>query len=319
MNRFGYCCINLTLGSQKITTNRTMRQATFQEKGVKYAGEVAELNVRDLITIINWNRLNNINVFRMSSEIFPWSSEYLLEDLPNFQTIATLLEEAGKLAIESNQRLSFHPGPFNVLGSENNRVVEKTIKELETHAQVMDLLLQPRSPMAKINIHIGGGAKDRVKFAERWCNNFSMLSDSVKTRLTVENDDKANMYSVKMLHELVHKKIGIPIVFDSLHWACGPQDSTYEEAFEIAFSTWPAGTRMACHHSNSRQIEDKYAIKTAHSDFYYSRFNSLGRSVDVSLESKMKEQALFRYIDKFESLSFFKYLNKVTNDNLRVR
>ena len=52
---------------------------------------------------------------------------------------------------------------------------------------------------------------------KRFCENFNRLPDSVKTRLTVENDDKASMYSVVDLYEGVYKVIGIPIVFDYHH------------------------------------------------------------------------------------------------------
>ena len=82
----GYACINMTLGKQKpkITTNRSMIKKTFLEKGIPYASELGIQNARDLVEIIKWNHQNGINFFRLSSEIFPWASEYDFKDMPHY-------------------------------------------------------------------------------------------------------------------------------------------------------------------------------------------------------------------------------------------
>ena len=91
----GYACINMNLSNpkqfgsdkEKITTNRSMIKRTFQEKGVEYVSELALQNVIDLNHIIKWNEQHNIKFFRMSSEIFPWASEYKWKDLPDIELI----------------------------------------------------------------------------------------------------------------------------------------------------------------------------------------------------------------------------------------
>ena len=74
MHRFGYCCINLTLGegkgSSRVTTNRSMVKKTFEEKGISFASETALLNCLDLVKIIRWNNEVGIRMYRMSSDIF---------------------------------------------------------------------------------------------------------------------------------------------------------------------------------------------------------------------------------------------------------
>ena len=79
---------------------------------------------------------------------------------------------------------------------------------------------------------------DKEKSMERFCKNFERLPDSVKTRLTVENDDKASMYSVKDLYYGVYKRIGIPIVFDYHHHRFCDGGLSEKEALEMAISTW---------------------------------------------------------------------------------
>ena len=90
--RIGYACINMTLGEKNITTNRGMIKRTFESKGLKYASELSLQNVRDLISVVNWNYNNDINFYRMSSDIFPWSSEYSFDDLADINTIKKLLK-----------------------------------------------------------------------------------------------------------------------------------------------------------------------------------------------------------------------------------
>ena len=300
--RFGYACLNMSLCAQKpkVFCSRSMIKRTFQAKGIEYASELALANTFDLVKYVAWINAHGVKVFRVTSCLFPWASEYRLEDLPDFEAIKTNLEVAGKMARDNGQRLSMHPGQFNVLTSAKEHVVQNCITDLRIHGEIFDIMGMPRTPGAKINIHIGGAYGDRVAATDRWCKNFERLPESVRSRLTVENDDKPNMYSTKMLYDMVHKRTGVPIVFDSHHFECGPQDSTYEEAFLMAVDSWPDGIRPQCHHSNSRKkYEDPTAKVVSHSDWFYEPFNDCGFSVDVVLECKRKEQALIKYLRDF--------------------
>ena len=288
----GYACINMELQKQKICSNRGMIKRTFQSKGVAYASELALINVTALKKIIEWNNANGIKVYRMTSCLFPWFSEYDIFTLPDIDAIADILSEAGEIAMSGGQRLSFHPGPFNCLASPNDDVVRKTIAELDAHSTQMDLMGLPESPQAKINIHVGGAYGEHDKALARFCNNFARLAPNTQSRLTVENDDRASLYSTKMLYDGVFSKIGIPIVFDSHHHELGPQDIDYHDAFYLARDTWQSrGVKQQCHHSNSkRDYEDNSVRASAHSDWYYTPFENFGEHVDVVLECKKKEQ-----------------------------
>ena len=142
--------------SKRITTNRSMIKKTFQQKGIAYASELAVQNIKDLKSILQWNEERDIKFYRMSSDIFPWMSEYNFRDLPDFDEICYLLDCVGEYATLNGHRLTFHPGPFNVLGSPNEKVVTKTIKELNQHSEIMDLMGFIPSYYNKINIHVGG-------------------------------------------------------------------------------------------------------------------------------------------------------------------
>ena len=240
----GYACINMKLSYPKkygldqhrITMNRSMIKRTFDEKGLDYTSELVMKNVADLYKIIQWNEDNGIKFFRMSSETFPWASEYYQDwtKFPNIRFIHAMLSDCGKLANEYGHRLTAHPGPFNVLVSPNEDVVQNTITDLTIHADIMDFMGLSRTPYNKLNIHCNGVYGDKQSAMDRFCKNFERLPESVQTRLTVENDDKASMYSVKDLYEGIHKRIGIPIVFDYHHYKFNTGEQTEQEALELS-------------------------------------------------------------------------------------
>ena len=296
----GYACINMTLGGQKpkITTNRSMIKKTFIDKGIDYAGELSLLNSRDLCEIVKWNVENGINFFRISSDIFPWASEYNIEDLPQYQRIKTVLSSCGNYARENGVRLTSHPGPFNVLVSPREHVVQNTITDLTNHGKVFDLLGLDRTPYNKINIHCNGVYGDKQSALDRFCKNFELLPESVQTRLTVENDDKATMYSVKDLM-YIHERIGIPIVFDYHHHKFCTGDMTEQEALELAISTWPKGITPVVHYSESKALhESNDKLKPqAHSDYINNLPNTYGNKVDIMVESKAKELSILPHIN----------------------
>ena len=296
----GYACINMTLSGQKpkVTTNRSMIKKTFSEKGLDYAGELGMLNAADLSKILKWNVDNNIKCFRLSSEFFPWASEYKFEDLPQYLRIKTLLAGAGNYAKQNGLRLTSHPGPFNVLVSPREHVVENTITDLRIHGEIFDMLGLSRTPYNKINIHCNGVYGDKISAMDRFCKNFERLPQSVQTRLTVENDDKASMYSVKDLM-YIHERIGIPIVFDYHHHKFCTGDLSEQEALELALSTWPKGITPIVHYSESKMLhEGNEKLKPqAHSDYINTLPDTYGNDVDIMVEAKAKELSILPFIN----------------------
>lgn len=298
----GYACINMTLAKDKVSTNRSMIKKTFLERGIPYASELALLNVKDLEKIIQWNVENDIKFFRMSSDIFPWASEYDIYSLPNIEEIREILSRIGVYVKHHGVRLTAHPGPFNVLGSPKPEVVKNTITDLENHAKVFDMIGLGLTPYNKLNIHCNGTYGNKEETMERFCKHFELLSDSVKMRLTIENDDKANMYSVKDLM-FIHERIGIPIVFDYHHHQFCTGGLSEKEALELAISTWPDGITPIVHYSSSKQKEtgDPKEKPQAHSDYILEKINTYDKEIDIMLECKAKELGLLEYIKIYGS------------------
>jgi UV DNA damage endonuclease len=274
-----------------------MVKKTWQEKGIQYAGELAELNVRDLLKILEWNAANNIQVYRMSSDIFPWMSEYSFEDLPNYFKLTNIMKEVGLFVAKHNMRISFHPGQFDVLASPNEEIVEKTIYDLDQHARVMDLMGLPQDYRSPINIHIGGSYGDKESALVRFCENFKRLAPSTQARLVVENDDKASQYGVQDLYRGVYMKVGCPITFDHFHHRFCTNGLTSDTAAQLASTTWHGFTPLQHYSSSKALYEDSTVINRSHADYVYEDIPSYGIEADVEIEAKAKDLALLQYRD----------------------
>ena len=305
----GYACINMQLsypqkyggkpkGISPITTNRSMIKRTFESKGLDYASELTKQNAKDLNQIVQWNVLNGYNFFRITSGLAPWKTEYDWKDLKDIDEIEGYLSSAGWVARTHNLRITTHPGPFNVLTSPHEHVVQNCVKDLTIHGDVMDMMSLTRTPFNKINIHLGGAYGDKESAMDRFCKNFELLPESVRSRLTVENDDKASMYSTKELYNGIYKRIGVPIVFDYHHHRFCDGGLSEQEALELAISTWPKGVKPVVHYSESRSKErlDEKIKPQAHSDYVYDYIDTYGNDVDIMIEAKAKELAVKRYI-----------------------
>lgn len=300
--KLGYACINMTLG-KKVTTNRAMIKKTFESKGLDYVSELALKNASDIIKILEWNVLHGIYFFRLSSAIVPWGDHIDLKSLKDYDEIAKELKKAGDYAKLNDIRITSHPGPFVVLTSPNESVVYNAIADLELHGKIFDLMGLSKTPYNKINIHCNGVYGDKQSAMDRFCANYERLSDSVKTRLTVENDDKASMYSVKDLM-YIHNKIGIPIVFDYHHHQFCTGGLSEEEAMKLAATTWPEDITPIVHYSESKALHENNSKEKpqAHSDYINSLPNTYELDVDIMVEAKAKELAILPYIkfNKYE-------------------
>jgi len=300
---YGYACINMQLSNpqdfgghknDRITTNRTMIKRTFQEKGIEYASSLALLNILDLQKVLEWNVQRGINFFRLSSNVFPWASEYQLHDMPDYEAIYEACERSGNYIRQHGIRITSHPGPFNKLASPKDRVFENTKRDLEIHGEFFDMLGLPRDHYAKINIHVGAAYGNKPVALDTFVRNFERLPESVTSRLTVENDDRESLYSTVELYEGLFGRTGIPIVFDYHHHGFCTGNLSERDALEVAISTW-GDIKPVVHYSESRAEEKKDAkIRAhAHSDYVNGPVDDYGYDLDVMIEAKAKEMALF--------------------------
>ena len=298
LERIGYPCINNELKELDGTfTNRHIIKKTYeaQKETNEVVSRLALLNVKDLVKIVQWNERNGIKFFRISSNMFPWMSDYELKSLNDWPMIEKNLQLVGSLATKYGQRLEFHPGPFNVLASANKFVVKKTIKELDQHAEIFDAMGLEPSHWNQINIHVNTTQGGKEECAKRFIEGFRKLKPNTQARLVVENDDKPSQYSVKDLYDLLYDEIKIPITFDSHHHKFCSGNLTHKDAAILAASTWgniPAGF----HFASTINHESPTQMARAHADWIYEEITDWGTGAWIMCECKAKERAILSYI-----------------------
>lgn len=298
MEKIGYACINMSLTDNGIKINRGMVRKTFEKKGLPYVSELIISNLKDMLEIIEWNEKNNIRNYRMSSDMFPWFSKYKISDLPKFEIISDLMNRIGSMAKKYKHKLSFHPGFYNCLASLNTDVVENTMYELEQHSILMYMMGLEATPFYNINIHVGGIYGNKQDTMDRFIVNYGNLSENLRKRLTLENDDSAGSYTVKDLY-YIYEKTGIPIVFDTLHYELNKGDMNYDDSFKMAYSTW-GNVVPEIHHSSSKKIwEDITKPSKSHADYIYEECNTCGVDVYITIESKAKDLAVLKYREDY--------------------
>lgn len=310
MSRIGYACINMTLGgpdikprATRITTNRSCILATARRDGLPLIAKLAYRNVVDLFHILRWNQSQGITLFRLSSDMFPFISHpefnYRIEDLDahlDGYSIVEMLQEIGQFVLDNGHRLSTHPGPYNVLASPRPEVVDKAILDLDAHAHVFDTMGLPADHNTKINIHVGGAYGDKAAAMQRFNTNFGRLGPTTQARLTVENDDRASMYSVVDLYHGIYSVSKIPIVFDYHHHGFCTGSLTEQEALELALTTWPSGITPTVHYSESRDQHEGGDPSPAHSFLIQALPDTYGHNLDIMVESKGKDLAILPFL-----------------------
>ncbi|KAI0903564.1 UV-endonuclease UvdE [Ustulina deusta] len=185
------------------------------ERGQKYVEALGLANARDIVKMVRWNDKYGIKFMRLSSEMFPFASheEYGYKLAP---FASEVLAEAGRVAGRLGHRLTTHPGQFTQLGSPREGVVKNAVRDLEYHNEMLSLLRLPEQldKDAVMIIHMGGVFGDKAATLDRFREKYSKLSDEIKARLVLENDDVS-----WTVHDLlpICEELNIPFVLDYHH------------------------------------------------------------------------------------------------------
>ncbi len=291
--RLGYACICTKLRQSKppIFTSRGCIRKTLDAKGPEYIGSLALQNATDLLKVLEWNEARGIRFFRISSDIIPWKTKVDISQIPQWPSISEALFRAGEYARNHGHRLTFHPDHFVKLASLDDAYAAESCLELEMHSMILDIMgYVEASPENKLNIHMGGTYGNKRASMERWASRYMMLTPRCRARVTIENDDRPNSYSVRDLVYL-HAICGVPITFDLHHHKFCDGGLSAQRAMDIALGTWPPGIRPVVHWSESQEGRRPHA----HSDYVSGPIIVFGRDVDVMIEAKMKEESLLRF------------------------
>jgi UV DNA damage endonuclease len=284
--------VKSNLGLVCITNSDEVRYKTVTRKRLLSFDEAAQAEILRNLYRENIERLkkatefclaNNINLYRMTSALFPFSDEAAGAKI--LEEYAGDLAVIGTNALEKGLRLVLHPDQFVVLNSDSETVVENSVKILKMHAKTMDLLRQPRSEWAAMTIH--GGKSDRV---DRLVENIGKLPEEIRSRIILENDEYA--YSSAEILDIC-RRARIPMVFDAHHHICRENLENYdnesvEKAFWAARETWTNPDLQIVHISNGRE---KFGDR-AHSDVIFTMPEVFRFALWIEVEAKHKELAI---------------------------
>jgi UV DNA damage repair endonuclease len=294
--------------------------------------EVAEQRLWDLMVqnISSTHKLvervgnldESLRMVRLSSDILPvyternWSYFWRRTDVRNF--CQTAFAQVGDVARSSGVRLSFHPGQFTVLASDNPDIVNRSIEEFEYHADMARWMgYGQKFQDFKINVHIAGRAGPAGILSA-----YTRLSPEARNCITIENEE--NAWGLDDCLTLSHT---IPIVLDiHHHWVReGEYLSSDDRRVAQVEASW-RGLRPTMHYSLSREdylvghstdtspnyrqlLESGYKKSKlrAHSDFYWNTASNdwaltFLDSFDIMCESKAKNLASFAMADRAKTL-----------------
>ena len=319
MIRPGLCCISLTLQERdppvKFNTMTFKRFSSLpREEALSILGDRIHNNMVATNEVIKLCAENNW-CYRLSSDLMPLISydkaSVDLTDLPNHDDIQDVFDEIEETIRSTSVRVSAHPDQFNVLASPDEKVVEKTITELNLMSSLMDRFGLSADHNTPINIHIQN-SKDgtREEISHRFLKNFHRLDENCQARLVVENDDRQAAWSVAKLIDIFHPITNIPITYDSHHFRLNnPENISAEDAAKNCAETW-GSYKPLFHFSNGRD----HSLDKAHSDHVYDIHEELfTRDVDIDYEYKLKDFTINKFIESYPTYANYLQPIKVAN------
>lgn len=283
--KIGYACINQSIGC---SSGHTFRLKSYSEQRLL---ETVERNLACLAKILQYNVRKNLLFFRITSDVVPFAS-HPVNKFKWQRHFARYFEEIGAFIRRNDIRISMHPDQFTLINSQDTDIFNRSIDELTYHAAVLDLM--ELDTTAKIQIHVGGVYKDKMKSMERFVSRYRKISSTLRRRLVVENDDKS--YTVEDCLR-IHEGTGIPVLFDVFHHEVHHNGETMIDCLKAAGNTWRDcdGIPMIDYsHQKAGAMKGSHAetIKT----MQFRNFLDMSKpcDFDIMLEIKDKEKSALK-------------------------
>lgn len=292
--KLSLCCISNVLAEKDIKF-RTMTFKSFssksKEESLEKLSDIVRNNFNTTEKIIRHCAAVGIKGYRISSDLTPVINHpevnLNISELPNYKLIQYEINKVKAAIKETGIRVSAHPSEYISLTSDDSKVINNSIRDLESHAELFDLFELEKSYYNPLNIHCRKDGEP-IEISDKFKKNFELLSESVKSRLVLENNDNAKgVWSVRNLIKYFPE---FPITFDTLHHKMLPDQYTEEEAFNAAYDTWKF--EPIFHYSEG--INET----RAHRDMAESLPPNYGRSVIWDVELKGKDYAILEMIDR---------------------
>ncbi|MBW2518544.1 MAG: UV DNA damage repair endonuclease UvsE [Deltaproteobacteria bacterium] len=297
MLRLGLCCLFREAPIKfKRTTARYLATQS-RRRQLTYLSAICLHNANALMRALQFCEQKGIGGFRVNSQILPLKTHptqhYDIEDLPDNQAILKQFRKCGAFGRKHNLRISFHPDQFILLSSPDSGVTRRSVADLTYQAEVASWI---RADV--LNIHAGGAYGDKRRALSRLARRIEKLPERVRTRLTLENDDR--IFTPADLLPFC-KNTGVPFVYDVHHHRCQPDGMRVEDTTAKALDTW---NREPLFHISSPL--DGWKTKNARRHHDYINIKDfpklwLDLNITVEVEAKAKELAVMKLRKDIES------------------
>ncbi|MNO42165.1 UV DNA damage endonuclease [compost metagenome] len=314
--RFGYVAMSTVI--KDCSPSKTMTMASFKklddrEAALRRLENIARMNLHNTLRLMKHNVASDIFVYRLTSKLIPLATHPDLQDWNPFTALAEEFAEVGQYVKKHGMRVSFHPDHFTVLSTPRPEVLVSSIRDLQHHTDMLNALGLPAT--AKNNIHIGGAYGDKPVAAKRFEKHFHELPAALQTRITLENDDKTFTAPETLA---VCQNVGLPMVLDIHHqWVNNEGELPWELWPEIQ-KTWRSelaqkdvlsGELLSpkIHVSSPRSPSDPRShadgVEPAPLVAFLKRIAADTPAVDVMIEAKLKDGALFGLMEAIKELA----------------
>lgn len=308
--RFGYVSTTVTLWNASPSRSLNFKRYSQlpETERMDKLHEITLTNIANIKRILYYNLAHEIKLYRLSSAIVPLATHPEAE-WDYISPFRKEWQELGEIINRNDMRVSFHPNHFTLFTSPQKDITSNAVKDMDYHYRMLEAIgIEDHS---YINIHVGGAYGDKASSIHRFHENLKQLSERVKKRMTLENDDKTYTASETLT---VCEQEKIPFVFDYLHHMANPCEEPLSDLYTRIFATWDhTGLRPKIHISSPKSEK---AFRS-HADYVDLPFlqpliqdlKDLNVDVDFMIEAKSKDQALLQLVEDLAAIRGIKQVS----------
>jgi len=302
--RLGFVAMSLNLvdASPSKTITYTMLQKMPNDHARLYKlKKLTQENLDNTLRILTYAQSNGIFLYRFTSKLVPLATHSNVINWDYVEQFKDKFLSIGNFIKKHNMAVSAHPDHYTILNSPREEVIRSSFADLEYHHRILEAM--ELNEDAKLVIHVGGAYSNKNKAIDRFKHNFSLLPSSIRARIILENDDK--IYTAQDVLSIC-QDLSIPMVLDVHHYMCNPGNEKLQDLLFPIFETWrgqnrppkvhfssPKSDKQFCHHAPNINPDDFIS-------FIQMVYKFWGKDIDVMLEAKNKDVAVFNLIDNLK-------------------
>ena len=307
--RLGYVDGPLSINAKMHTITYSSYKKLKEKEGSEKLSKIIDQNLNTLLEILKFNKDNDICFYRMSHTIIPLATikeinlDYIKPYIKKWKEIGTYIKK-------SNMRVDIHPNQYCILNSNNKEITKNSIEILKFNYS----LFKAMNIESKIILHVGGKYENKEKSIARFKHNFSKLDQCLKEIIILENDDK--IYNITDILQIC-EELNIPMVLDYHHYLCNNNKEKLQDYIPRIINTWKYTKLPPKIHFSSPKSKKDFRSHSVFIDYknfikMLNIFKNYTSSLDIMLECKGKDEALFLLSKKLKYTENIKFINNST-------